>query len=257
MSAHVPPHSVGVAAGHPETHVPLEHIGVLASHWTPHLPQFVGAVTSVSQPSIGSSEQCAQPFAHEVALKTQTSPEHVTGPATLGSVVQSCPHAPQLLLSLGKHAPSHDSCPAGHPRSPWPPPCPARGLPLMPPVLVSALPPAPLEALPLRPALPLVPEPLPAVAVFCPFASPRPLAPAPACAPPSGSAPNELSVVPEASGMSSPAIGLPSGVQLATNQTQSTAKVLAAQAVVINHSTIAKTIRANRLRDARSTGPAA
>lgn len=212
--------------------MPLEHMGVLASHAAAHLPQFVGVVTSVSQPSIGSSEQCAQPFAQEAAFKTQTSPEHVAGPATFGSVVQSCPHAPQLRLSLGTHAPSHDSCPAGHPALPWLPPCPApRGLPLMPPVFVSALPPVPLEAVPLRPALLLVPEPLPAVAVFCSF-GPAP-APTGSCAPPSGSAPNELSVVPEASSVSGPAIGLPSGVQLETNQTQRTVKVLATQAVVI------------------------
>jgi hypothetical protein len=233
VSAHVPPHSVGVAAGHPETHVPLEHMGVLGSQATPHFPQFVGVVMSVSQPSIESSEQCAQPFAHEAAFKTQTSPEHVAGPATLGSAVQSCPHAPQLRLSLGTHAPSHDNCSAGHPGLPALPPCPAgRGLLLIPPVFMSGLPPVPLEAAPVRPALLLVPEPPPAVAVFCPF-EPEP-APAGPCAPPSGSAPNELSVVPEASGVSSPAIGLSSGVQLATNQTDRTVKVLATQAVVIS-----------------------
>lgn len=107
VSAHVPPHSVGALAGQPETHIPRAHIGVLGSHFTPHAPQSVACVTSVSQPSSASFEQCAQPFAHDAALKTQVPAEHDTVPVTFGNAVQSCPHVPQLRLSFGTHTPSH------------------------------------------------------------------------------------------------------------------------------------------------------
>lgn len=89
VSAHVPPHSVGVLAGHPETHVPRAHIGVLASHFVPHAPQSVACVISVSQPISASFEQGAQPFAHDAALNTQLPAEHETEPVTFGNAVQS------------------------------------------------------------------------------------------------------------------------------------------------------------------------
>jgi hypothetical protein len=112
---HVPLHNVGSESGQPETHLPAEHIGVLSSHSTPHSPQLVGCVMSVSHPSFGSSEQCAQPFAHDAALSTHSPSEHATLPTTFDNAVQSCPHSPQLRLSFGTHASSHSSCPTEQP----------------------------------------------------------------------------------------------------------------------------------------------
>jgi hypothetical protein len=219
VSAHVPPQSVGDVAGQPETHVPSEHIGVLASHATPHLPQFVGCVMSVSQPISGSSEQCAQPFAHDVVLTVQTSPLQRTGPATFGKRVQSCLQVPQLRLSLGTHAPSQDSWPEGQLDSlepPAPEELPIGVPPLLPPALPLPLPlPAVLELEPPVPeAAPFLPEPpVPTPSELPPPVPARePLVAAP---PPSVVPVTESSVIPEAASVSSTATGMEStGVQL-------------------------------------------
>jgi len=107
--AQLAPHKLGAAAGQPETHTPSEHIGMFAGHSTPQRPQFAACVTSVSQPVIGSVEQCAQPLAQLAASSMQVPAEQFTFPATLGSNVQSRLHAPQLRASLATHSPSHAS----------------------------------------------------------------------------------------------------------------------------------------------------
>ena len=62
-SAQDPEHSVGVAAGQPETQADPApdgpHTGVAPVHVTPHPPQLVAEVRSVSQPSLGVVEQWA------------------------------------------------------------------------------------------------------------------------------------------------------------------------------------------------------
>lgn len=191
VSVQEPLQSVGVSVGQPETQVPEEHIGVLSPHSTPHLPQFVGSVMSVSQPSSGSLEQCAQPFAHELGLIVQVPFEHVAGPATFGNAVQSWPHSPQLRLSFGTHVPSQLNWLDEHVSAA--PPSAAEAM-LIPAVFIAApLRPAPLRLAPLlsapRPASPespaasslapvraAAPDPLPALLpLFLPLAFGEPV----------------------------------------------------------------------------------
>jgi hypothetical protein len=55
---------------------------------------------SVSQPTVGSLEQCAQPAAHDVAGTEQTPALQVVAPLTCGKALQSLPHVPQFFASV-------------------------------------------------------------------------------------------------------------------------------------------------------------
>jgi hypothetical protein len=96
---HVEPHSV-VAPEHAGTHAapPLarSQIGVAPEQAVVHEPQWAACERLASQPSFGSPLQSAKPGAHEDAGKAHWPPAHVVGPATLGRLVQSCPHEPQV-----------------------------------------------------------------------------------------------------------------------------------------------------------------
>jgi hypothetical protein len=100
VSTHVPLHSVGVLAGHPETHPNVafepEHTGVPPLQVVVQPPQCVGWVMSVSQPSAARPLQSAHPGAQEDPGNAHClSAPHVVGPVTFASWVQSTPHDPQ------------------------------------------------------------------------------------------------------------------------------------------------------------------
>ena len=101
---HVVPHSVGVAAGQPETHeyvLPLpEHTGVPPMHAVVQLPQVPTFEMSVSQPSAAFPLQFIHPAAHAEAAKEHAPAPHVAVPLTCGRPLQLVPHPPQLLGSL-------------------------------------------------------------------------------------------------------------------------------------------------------------
>ena len=101
---HVPPQSVGVPAGHPETHAYVppepEHTGVAPAQAVLQFPHVAACEMSVSQPSDGLPLQSIQPGAHDDGPMTHAPAEHDTAPLTCGRPVQLLPHAPQLLVSV-------------------------------------------------------------------------------------------------------------------------------------------------------------
>jgi hypothetical protein len=89
----------GLQTGFPPLHVAVQ------------LPQWVAVVTSVSQPSLGSPLQSAQPATHAEALNAHLFEAHEVAPAvTWLSTEQSLSHRPQCARSLlEKHPASQDS----------------------------------------------------------------------------------------------------------------------------------------------------
>jgi hypothetical protein len=91
--------------------------GVPPLHDVVHDPHVPGCERSVSQPLFGSFEQCAYPAWQDDGGTSHAPPApHVTVPLTWGSVVQSCPHAPQLRGSVlvFVHVPLHSISPEPH-----------------------------------------------------------------------------------------------------------------------------------------------
>jgi hypothetical protein len=104
VSTHDIPHSIGADIGHPDWHekppgLPAAgaHTGVPPEHEVPQVPQLGLADRSVWQP-VPACAQSAWPAAHWYVHvpPTHASPEALT----LGNVVQSCPHVPQLWTSV-------------------------------------------------------------------------------------------------------------------------------------------------------------
>jgi hypothetical protein len=137
--------------------------GILVGHELVQPPHVLTLERSVSQPSSALLVQCPYGWAHEVVGTTHLPATQVTGPLTLESSVQSCPHAPQLCGSSTAHPPlqlkpgqasavdastiaSTDAsrCVPPFPPDPWLPPAPE-------------LPPDALASCPAAPAPPAVP----------------------------------------------------------------------------------------------------
>jgi hypothetical protein len=96
----VPPQSVGVEAGQPETQPEAEQTGVAAPHTVGlaavlQPPQLAGWVMSVSQPLLARPSQSAKPAAH--AVTTQAEALHAE---VACARLQTLPQAPQLLVSF-------------------------------------------------------------------------------------------------------------------------------------------------------------
>jgi len=106
---HFVPHRLGAGATQLDEQVYVEpdaeQSAVGAAQALPHDPQLSGVLMLVSQPSSARVEQCAKPGEHAEAgtlhaPALQVIP--VAPAATFGSVVQSCPHAPQLSGLVAK-----------------------------------------------------------------------------------------------------------------------------------------------------------
>jgi hypothetical protein len=96
----VPPQSVGVPAGQPETQPEAEHTGVAAAHAVGFAavlqpPQLAGWVMSVSQPLLARPSQSANPAAHADTMQ----PEALHADVACGRL-HVAPQAPQLFGSL-------------------------------------------------------------------------------------------------------------------------------------------------------------
>src|SRR5262249_7834178 len=80
----------------------VEQSAVGAEHTCPQAPQLAGSVVFVSQPSSARVEQCATPETQALAGTLQVPFMHVIPVAPVlmfASIVQSCPHVPQLAGS--------------------------------------------------------------------------------------------------------------------------------------------------------------
>jgi hypothetical protein len=91
------------------------HVGVAPVQLVVQLPQVAGNPRLASQPLSALPSQSAYPGAQAVESKEQ-APAVVqeTVPATFGRFVQSWPHVPQFIVSLGTHTASQETWPAGH-----------------------------------------------------------------------------------------------------------------------------------------------
>jgi hypothetical protein len=101
---HVVPHRSGVAPTQPLTQTvdPLldPHMGVPPLHIAPQAPQLLAVVRLVSQPSLASPLQSANPALHE-RFRLHAPPMHCTEPAdTFANIVQSFPQLPQWCTSV-------------------------------------------------------------------------------------------------------------------------------------------------------------
>jgi hypothetical protein len=90
-------------------------VGVAPVQLVVQLPQVAGNPRLASQPLSALPSQLAYPGAQAVESKEQ-APAVVqeTAPATFGRVVQSWPHVPQFVVSLGTQIASQETWPPGH-----------------------------------------------------------------------------------------------------------------------------------------------
>jgi hypothetical protein len=93
-STHVPPQSVGVAAGQPETQVDPEHTGAAPLHACPEPqpPQLLGSFVQLTHAPLQSVYPLLQVKPHELPLQVAV--------ALATAVEHAWPHVLQLLMSL-------------------------------------------------------------------------------------------------------------------------------------------------------------